>query len=918
MGVVYAATDPELGRKVALKLVSPEHSTPERRANAAALLMREAKALAMLSHPNVVSVYEVGTHGGQVYLAMDLVEGATLRGWLDEKSRSWREVLERFVAAGRGLAAAHGAGIVHRDFKPDNVLIARDGQVRVGDFGLARVSNAPSLPEGTPEAVAAALRPAPEVVTRTGSLLGTPAYMAPEQWAGETADARSDQYAFCVALLEALTGERPTANPALLAKATPSDPQPRPATVRLGPGVGRFPGWLKRAALRGLETKPELRYPSMDALLARLTAPRLRARTAAFVALLLAACVAAYFQWHERRSQLCSGAREELTGIWDAGRREAVARAFEATGKPYAQGAFRAAAARLDAFADAWARMNLESCMATRLRGTQSDEQLGLRAECLNRQLLSLKAVTGVFASPDDEVVQDVSQVLRALDGLEACADLSRLSARQPLPADAEQRLTLTRLQEALAEIRALTEAGRFATARQKLDTIEEPLLASTHAPTRADAALLEGRVLLGLNEFAAAERPLEAAVEQAERGGDDFLRAEALVLLMERARRLEQSVECERWARFAAALLDRLGPGRALPIEAQFHLQLGAYHAYQFRLAEAMQHEQKALALFERAFGPDSSWVGGAAAYVAGILDDDGRYSEALELLKRARRIIAQGSGPKSPLVAMVGVNHGQVQLNLGALDAAVAEHRDSLARAEEAMGREDYRAAQARMLLGRALVLSGRADEGLPLIEETLPIVERVHGRNSVFTADALQARAEGQEKLGRRGEALRGYREVVEIRRGLGPGRDSELAQALAQEGTLTLRQGEQAQALAELEEAYALAVRSLRTDHPIVAAISVRLAEAQMASGQLDEALTRTQAALKAQEATYGAEGLWLISTLGTLARAHAGKGELGQARAALERGERLFARWKGPDYLAEELSEARARVRQAGL
>ncbi|HET9988068.1 MAG TPA: serine/threonine-protein kinase, partial [Kofleriaceae bacterium] len=227
MGVVYSAFDPELDRKVAIKLLQTRESgsTPSTKQGGEqkAWLVREAQALARLSHPNVVAVYDVGTlNEDQVFVAMELVEGVTLREWLKAEARPWREVLPVLVAAGAGLAAAHEAGLVHRDFKPDNVLVARDGRPRVMDFGLARLRRASThddaQPKDTsdvaPSAGAIETRsPLSEQLTIAGAMLGTPAYMAPELYNGATADARSDQFAFAVTLFEALFRARPYKRP---------------------------------------------------------------------------------------------------------------------------------------------------------------------------------------------------------------------------------------------------------------------------------------------------------------------------------------------------------------------------------------------------------------------------------------------------------------------------------------------------------------------------------------------------------------------------------------------------------------------------------------------------------------------------------------------------------------------------------
>ncbi|WAS89915.1 serine/threonine-protein kinase [Nannocystis punicea] len=269
MGVVYAAYDDKLERKVALKLLrGAALSRPQGRART----LREARALARLSHPNVVHVYQVGEVDDEVFVAMEFLTGPTLREWLAAQPRSWREVVAVFRQAGEGLAAAHRQGVVHRDFKPANVILGDDGRVRVVDFGLAHFDSdseaAPALPS--------AGEVTDVLLTQTGAVLGTPAYMAAEQFAGARGDAKTDQYSFCAALYEALYGQRPFvgADVQALASAVATG-QVRP------PKSGQeVPAWLHRVVLRGLQPDPAARWPSMDALLQALQPAELRGRRA--------------------------------------------------------------------------------------------------------------------------------------------------------------------------------------------------------------------------------------------------------------------------------------------------------------------------------------------------------------------------------------------------------------------------------------------------------------------------------------------------------------------------------------------------------------------------------------------------------------------------------------------------------------
>ena len=283
MGVVFAAYDPQLDRKVALKLLRTGIGLGQ--GEARARLVREAQAIAQLSHPNVVAVYDVGASAdGDVYVAMEFVEGDTLTQWLHRWHRSWRETLDVFREAGRGLAAAHGVGLLHRDFKPDNVLVGADSRVRVTDFGLAR-----SLVTGHADDAAAgglgAAGPLRVTLTATGAVMGTPRYMAPEQLQGHDVSAAADQFSFCVALYEALWGQHPIAGDTA---AKMVEEQARAQPPPEGSGV---PAWLWPVLARGLDPQPARRFPSMAALLVELAPPQPSPRRRTYIAMAAAAAL---------------------------------------------------------------------------------------------------------------------------------------------------------------------------------------------------------------------------------------------------------------------------------------------------------------------------------------------------------------------------------------------------------------------------------------------------------------------------------------------------------------------------------------------------------------------------------------------------------------------------------------------------
>ncbi len=331
MGVVYAAYDPELDRKIALKLLRAETTS-----GGNARLLREAQAMARVAHPNTVAIYDVGIIDDCVFLAMELIEGQTLTDWLRSPRRNWREVVDVMVAAGRGLAAAHEAGLVHRDFKPDNVLIGADGRARVTDFGLARRAGVSTGTSELPDGETSIVEQLDRSITQAGAVVGTPDYMAPEQRAGHPPDVRTDQFSFAVTLHQALYGHRPFDTKTIVDNGSrPSSTateMPRESSV-----PRRFVSIIKRA----LNELPEARYESMHALLDALGKDPSAARRRQFGWLALTAVMAVVL-WSVRHAsqqqvRMCRGTADQMRDAWNPQIRARIARAFTATGRDYAQ-----------------------------------------------------------------------------------------------------------------------------------------------------------------------------------------------------------------------------------------------------------------------------------------------------------------------------------------------------------------------------------------------------------------------------------------------------------------------------------------------------------------------------------------------------------------------------------------------------
>jgi eukaryotic-like serine/threonine-protein kinase len=511
MGIVYTAYDDQLDRKVAVKVLRGEATRQDQLGRTR--LLREAQAMARLSHPNIVTVHEVGALDDQVFVAMEFVRGQSLDGWLRRQPRAWRDVLLVFRQAGRGLEAAHRAGIVHRDFKPHNVLVGDDGSIKVLDFGLARAAEHPGSEElaATPEGGAynhsqGNLLDAP--LTRTGAIMGTPAYMAPEQHSGLPATALSDQFSFCVSLWEGLYGAHPfdCATLATLVAGVST------GELREPPAAAKVPARLRRALLRGLSVEPAQRWPSMTELLAELARDPAQARRRWLVTAGLAGFVgAASFgaaSLLPAEVAVCQGAAEELVGAWDDARAAAVERALLATGVPYAADTWSRVRPRLDAYAAEWTAMRTEAC-ETHRAAKQSDQLFDLRTACLDQRRASLTALVEILAAADAAVVEKAATAAAGLPTVAACGDVDALTQAVAPPEDPAVRARVQELRTTLARARTFEDAGRAEPGLALVEPVLTAARALEYAPLTVEALLLRGSLEMLAGRYAAAEASL-------------------------------------------------------------------------------------------------------------------------------------------------------------------------------------------------------------------------------------------------------------------------------------------------------------------------------------------------------------------------------------------------------------------------
>ncbi|CAN5757422.1 hypothetical protein BH11MYX2_BH11MYX2_23290 [soil metagenome] len=496
MGVVYSAFDPDLDRNVAIKLLHPALAAEGDAATAR--LVREGRAIAKLAHPNVVAVFDVGTHMGAVFIAMELVDGRSLDTWITAEPHPWREVVRVFLQAGDGLLAAHAAGLIHRDFKPANVLLGTDGRARVTDFGVARIDGAPRTPSHPRLGAAQDLQ-----LTRPGAMIGTPAYMSPEQLDGDEVDARADQFAFAVALYEALYQERPFEGSTL----TELYDNVTREQVRAAPPASRVPVWLRAILLRGMRAARDARYPTLTALLDELrSTPAMRQRRVIVGVGAIALCgVAAGVMLIGRAAHVpavdCERQADDRLAEWRAARSKL----------PVSD-----VLAPLDRHVDGWRATAIQLC-----RKPNPDSVLrGLEQSCLTSYIDMYDTLGVQLRAPSAGMLEMIGHHLTRSETPTRCPDHPRKSYPTPLPTDDIKR------QQALVArekyLRSATHGPELSLDAANTLAREAVALAeqSGDAVSAANAWSVLGGGLLDVNDTDAAAAAFRKSLTFAEQGG--------------------------------------------------------------------------------------------------------------------------------------------------------------------------------------------------------------------------------------------------------------------------------------------------------------------------------------------------------------------------------------------------------------
>ena len=818
MGQVLRAYDPRLQREVALKIVRPGALVPD----AEARLVIEAQAMARLNHPNLVPVYDVGIDAGKrPVIAMGLVDGSSLGEWLEadgSEERTPEAILEKFVQAGRGLAAAHDAGLLHRDFKPSNVLIDRTGRVQVLDFGLARSLDRPStLPDEPSPSPGPSDKVTREGLTEVGTVLGTPRYMAPEQHAEQPLTAAADQYAFCVALWTALTGTPPfTSRAARLLEDKLSGP---PAWPKDKPAPRR----VVTAITRGLSPRPEDRWPSMHALLDELT-PRARSSWRMLLGLggLLAVAAAGIVASRDDASP-CTDAARHLADDWNEIERHRITAAIAQSDLPWATTTWARIEPRLDGYARDWATHHTAACEATSVHGIQSARVLDLRMACLQQARMRLNAVVQVLADADDAALASAHRLVDQLPPLAACDDVATLEARDSPPSTPAVASRVAEIRERLAQMDAFLIAGKLDEAAAILAEIETEAI--DHPPLRAKILNDRGTLLARNGKLEEAEQQFADALQLAlAHDVVDVAFAASFQLVQTVGSRLARPREGLLYARIAEGLAARPG--------APPHAEVRLRSATAMLLHRAGRSEEALVELealtYTIASEMDEVRLASHNTRLANVLRSLGRFDDAIAEARTALEAKTRLLGPEHPYTATSRHNLGILLLRIEETDAAEVEIRAALEIQRRTFAPEHPDLLATRNTLGSILLRRGdpeaAAVEYRAVIEQASarlgpqhPTVAAARGNlGGCLSAQADHVGAEAQ------------YREALEAR--VPPDHAAMLRLDLGNE---LLAQGRVSEAVDLLVAAVSAGEEMLPVDHPNLQRLRESLADARAA-------------------------------------------------------------------------------------
>ncbi len=914
MGEVYAAYDPQLDRKVALKFLRTDLFSEG--AEGQARLMREAQAMARLSHPNVIAVHDVGMLQEHVFIAMEFVEGITLTQWL-KQPHAWKEVLKVMKEAGQGLAAAHHAGLVHRDFKPDNVLLPKEGHIRVLDFGLARSAEheetenvlrrvSCELPDNSLTTSDLLSNP----ITHAGAIVGTPLYMAPEQLCGENADSRSDQYSFCVVLYEALYGKLPFEAGTLAALKELKQKAPE------RPVNSSVPAWIYSTVAKGLSLNREDRFTGIESLLEALekdpSTTRRKMHLVVIAAFLLLLAGVGITVWKRSAPDSCEESARSIHQIWNTQQEQKIRSVFSATNLPYAADAFLAVKNRLQLFTNNWFAESIQFCKAP-FFNTANDDTRWAKQVCFNRKLNELKSITQLFATATPEVVENARNVVESLRDPSECTEMVD-GLKPPKDKNLREQVEAVRIQ--LVEARTRLDAGRYAEALKKAQKALQQAITINYRPLEAEVLLLLAQAQDKQGDWNAARVSLESALLAAEMGKHDELTARIWTLLVWVAGyRQAQYAEGRKSAKHAFAWLERIG--NPLPIRGDLYQRLGSVAFGEGKYAEALSHYKKAKNIRVKVLGNDHYEVARAAMNLANAYSRLGHLSEALQQYSSALTTLERQLGTQHPDVARLLINLGISQTRLGNQAEALSCYQRAFDILERSVGPEHPQRAMALQTLASAQLRSGNLEKAEQLALQGFEIREKTLGADHPSLAPALSLLASIRMRQNEHSSALELYRRALILQQSALENGHPEVAARHFDLGLALAKLRKLTESYQHFEQALIIRKKALGEDHPDVAECYSLLAQVQLALGKTNLALPLFEQALQIHEKTLGKEHPSVASDLTGLARVQLALGHPRLAVELLDRSLKIRESKKSPPGEMIEtkriLAEAKSRM-----
>jgi serine/threonine-protein kinase len=760
MGIVFLARDPDLDREVCLKFLRRNTSSEEE-----SRVLREARSMARLSHPNVVTVYEVGKFNDRLFVVMEYVEGMNLREWLIQNKPNWRMVLDVFTSAAKGLAAAHQAGVVHCDFKPDNVLLAQDkDQVRrvlVGDFGLAYFQT-PDHPKKL-EKIQIDNQGLLDTITIAGKLPGTPAYMAPEQIQGQQVDIKSDQFSFCVALFEALYDARPFGGKNLAAieenilAGRIDYPSRKPA----------LPGWLKEIFIVGLNPDPDQRHASM-AELANLLSKKLnknkRLISAAIAfALMLVVLMVVVWLGHP---QPCPGAEDKLVGIWDKSRKTTLKKSFLATKLPFAQQTFVTTAKALDDYRQTWLKQHQAACLAGQVRQETSLELLDRRMECLDQRLQEFKIVTDYLSRPDNEIVSKAIDITGNMTSADICFEADALASLAPIPKDVDTKKAVQKTRAKMKKLEAMLDSGKIKPLLNLAQEIDKEADQIEFVPLKAESLYWLGKVQRTMGKPRPAKKTFDQAIRLGMAADHQRLVALSWIELVKLIGvDLAQPKEAIQLADTTLVMLDRLAADEELKADLLFsQAKVSSFAGQPEKVKDKFQ---AALEIFERRFGTNHpKTLGVRAQHIINVLISLGEFARAQKEIEKVQIVLKESYGLEHPKNILLLWYQAVVQNALGNYQKEKELAKKALSLSEKIYGPKHPQTALCHQGVGQSGGYMEDLSNKLQHIKKALAINQEVFGPQHPYVTDNYRTLASIYNEAGQYQKAKVAIQKSIEI--------------------------------------------------------------------------------------------------------------------------------------------------------